>query len=106
MTVKNGDCFWVMVLAVLFLSGCENQLMHDRFNQNGSIRNRFEMINVGRTDKDQVELALGKPVSSPSLDVWSYYLDGYTVTICFNDREIVRSKRWVDPLRGEVIVEP
>jgi len=101
MKTRNTVILSFYSLLALLSFGCQGP-----YQQNTFTRNRFEMIKIGSTDKSQGELALGKPLSIPSLDVW-YYREGNTsAIICFDTHDMVRSKRWANSLNGETLVEP
>jgi len=84
--------FFVALTALALLAGCERKFTHDRFN----------MIQAGVDDQEDVRHILGKPASELS-DQWFYddLDDHYSAVIYFDDSGRVQNKEWMDSVTGE-----
>jgi hypothetical protein len=81
-----------LILFVTFVGGCARQFT----------RERFELIQPGVDDREDVEALLGKPEFRAE-DLW-YYEDPdrhYAAQIIFDEQGKVASKEWIDARSGE-----
>ena len=89
--------FTLTPIFLLFLcSGCESKFTRDR----------WETIQVGSADQSEVEMILGKPDEKPMKDLWMYYKGNKTAKIYFDEKDIVKAKKWIDGKDFEVTTEP
>jgi hypothetical protein len=78
--------------ALVLLTGCERKFTKDR----------FEMIQIGTDDREDVRLVLGKPTSDLS-DQWFYddLKRHYSAVIFFDETGRVQGKEWMNAKTGE-----
>lgn len=74
------------------LGGCHRQFTHER----------FDMIQIGVDDREDVRYILGRPTSDLD-DQWLYddLKRHYSAVIYFDDNGRVRGKEWMDARTGE-----
>ena len=83
-------------LIVSVLIGCQNKFTYQR----------FEMVQVGCADKEEVKMSLGNPSEKPFKDLWWYYDNDATAKIYFDEKDTVKAKKWIDEKTGEITCEP
>jgi len=85
-------CPPVATFSLILLAGCASKFT----------RERFEMIQVGVDDREDVRQIIGKPTADLT-DQWFYDdLDQhYSAVIYFDESGRVRGKEWMDAATGE-----
>ncbi len=98
--MKTGKYFGLLCITIViscsFIAGCENKLT----------RSRWEMLKPGVDDQQTVQATLGKPQEKPFNDLWWYYKDNITAKIYFDDKGVVKAKKWINEKTGQIITEP
>ena len=90
-------CVALFLAGLMFAStGCQNKFTYQR----------FEMVQVGCADKEEVQLTLGDPSEKPFKDLWWYYKNDATAKIYFDEKDTVKAKKWIDENTGEITCEP
>jgi outer membrane protein assembly factor BamE (lipoprotein component of BamABCDE complex) len=87
--------FGLLSTLSLFMVGC-NQLTRDR----------WDTIQVGSADRQEVETVLGQPTEKPMKDLWIYEKNEITAKFYFDDKDIVKAKKWINDKDFERVVEP
>lgn len=77
---------------LVLLTGCQSKFTHER----------FEMIQVGVDEREDVRYLLGDPVFDVE-DQWVYDVPGErSAIVYFDDEGRVAGKEWGDPQRGRI----
>jgi hypothetical protein len=69
-------------------------------------RTDWEMVQVGASNKDEVQMTMGAPMEKASKEVWWYHKGWIDAFIYFNDNDTVRAKKWYNAKTNEKEVCP
>lgn len=88
-------CVAVLLLVLFLAPGCAQKFT----------RENWEMIEVGASTKDEVKFVLGSPMDRGK-EVWWYNRGWNDAFIYFNEKDVVKAKKWYNGKTNEKEVCP